>query len=420
VVVTGLGTVNPLGHDVHSSWSELLSGKSAVEIVPEFVESDLPVRIGARASRGRGRWKLDNFLVNKSVESVDFIAFAMAAATEALTDAKWFPKTASEKNRTGITLGAGVGSLEEIQKATTILNNEHGVRRLSPYFLTRTLINLAAGSVSIKFGLRGPNHSCTTACATGAHSIGDAFRFICFGDADVMVAGGTESSINKLSVAGFSRIKALTSAYNNNPKIASRPFDSDRTGFVLGEGAGVLVLEEYEHARNRGAKIYAEVRGYGLSGDSHHVTAPCADGDGAYRAMESALRQAGLLPNHIDYVNAHATSTPIGDIVECIALRRLFYQGASLSGEGVAISSTKGATGHLLGAAGAVEAIFSILAIHNNILPATVNLFSIDEKAKDLNIIPHGPCVEKDCKVVMTNSFGFGGTNCSLIFAEME
>jgi 3-oxoacyl-[acyl-carrier-protein] synthase II len=422
VVVTGLGTVNPLGNNVISSWDQVLNGASATNIVPEFVDANLPVHIGATAKRedNHGERKDKKQSANSRVETSSFIALASAAAAEALEDANWYPKTYEEQVRTGISLGAGIGPLEEIMEATRTLDAAHGVRRLSPYFIPRTLINLAAGSISLKFCLKGPNHSCVTACATGANSIGDASRFISFGDADVMLAGGTESCLNKMSVAGFSRLRALTSSFNNDPKFASRPFDRDRDGFVLGEGAGVLVLEEYEHACERGAKIYAEIRGYGLSADAHHITAPCKEGDGAYRAMESALKHAGLSPDHIDYVNAHATSTPLGDIAECRALRRLFQDNPNRRGGPVSISSTKGATGHLLGAAGAVEAIFSVLALYYGKLPPTVNLFNVDESAQDLNIIPDGEYVEKKCRAVLTNSFGFGGTNCSLVFADVH
>jgi 3-oxoacyl-[acyl-carrier-protein] synthase II len=417
VVVTGLGTVNPLGNNVPSSWDRLLTGESAVDWVPEFVDAGLPVQIGATVSSD---FDPAPFLSNSRAESVRFVALAMAAATEALADAGWSPQTDHDRNRTGVALGAGIGSLDEITGAFETLDRGGGLRRLTPYFIPRTLVNMAAGNVSLKWGLRGPNHCAVTACATGAHAIGDASRFIRFNDCDVMVAGGTESTMNALAIAGFSRVKALAPhdgwGGDEGVRSASRPFDTRRAGFVMGEGAGVVVLEELEHALRRGAKIYGEIRGYGLSGDAHHITAPAKDGDGAYRAMQSAMAQAGLLPEHVGYVNAHATSTPLGDIVEANAIRRLFGDHAPR------VSSTKGATGHLLGAAGAVEAIFSILALQQGQFPPTTNCVDVDASVQGVRVIPASEGVVVDTKVdaVLSNSFGFGGTNCSLCFAKYK
>ena len=425
VVVTGLGTVNPLGLSIKSSWKKLIQGHVGIDVVPLFKDAGLPIHIGATVKRGspddEEYLDPDELFSNKRAEDVDFITFALAAAKEALEDANFSAETEEEQVRSGIALGAGIGSLEEIVSASETLNSPRGLRRLSPYFIPRTLVNLAAGNISLKYNLKGPNHSCITACATGAHSIGDACRFIKFGDADVMVAGGTESTMNPLAIAGFSRIKALASNYNENPKESSRPFDKDRSGFVMGEGAGVLVLEELEHAKKRGANIYCEVRGYGLSGDSYHITAPSEDGDGAFRAMKSALLQSGLTTEHLNYINCHATSTPLGDKVECNAIRTLLNDkevGNKNNNHSPSISSTKGATGHLLGAAGAVEAIFSILALQNGVIPPTVNLENPDDEFNDLNIIRENAVENEDVNVVLSNSFGFGGTNCSLCFTK--
>ena len=425
VVVTGLGTVNPLGLSVNMSWKRLLEGTIGIDHIPSFEEAGLPVHIGAKVKVGsedhdKEYLNKDELFSNKRAEDVDFITFALAAAKEALEDAKFYPETEVEQHRTGIALGAGIGSLEEIVSASETLNSPRGLRRLSPYFIPRTLVNLAAGNISLKYKLKGPNHSCITACATGAHSIGDASRFIKFGDADVMVAGGTESTMNPLAIAGFSRIKALATNYNDNPKLSSRPFDSDRSGFVMGEGAGVLVLEELEHAKRRGAKIYCELRGYGLSGDAHHITAPSEDGSGAFRAMKSALVQGGLTTQHLDHINCHATSTPLGDKVECNAIRSLLNDKEVGNGgsRSPLITSTKGATGHLLGAAGAVEAIFSVLAVNKNIVPPTMNLENPDEDFDDLRLVRGEAIRNEEVNVALSNSFGFGGTNCSLCFTK--
>ncbi len=425
VVVTGLGTVNPLGLSIKSTWDNLISSQVGIDVIPEFKDAGLPVHIGARVKRGTSNdheyLDFEELFSNRRAEDVDFITFALAAAKEALEDANFCPETEEEQVRSGIALGAGIGSLDEIVAGSETLNGPRGLRRLSPYFIPRVLVNLAAGNISLKYKLKGPNHSCITACATGAHSIGDATRFIMFGDADLMVAGGTESTMNPLAVAGFSRIKALASNFNENPKEASRPFDIDRSGFVMGEGAGVLVLEELEHAKKRGADIYCEVRGYGLSGDAYHITAPSENGNGAFRAMKSSLLQSGLTTENLDYINCHATSTPLGDTVECNAIRTLLNDDdVGNNCQNIPfISSTKGATGHLLGAAGAVEAIFSILAIHTNVMPPTVNINNPDAECfKDLNIIRNDAVKNNEVNVALSNSFGFGGTNCSLCFAK--
>jgi 3-oxoacyl-[acyl-carrier-protein] synthase II len=385
------------------------------------------------------------YLTNRSAQSVNFIAYALAAATDALEDAGLLSKTdgslLSSPERTGVAVGAGVGSLKEVTTSNETLETR-GLRRLTPFFVPRTLINLAAGHISMKFNLRGPNHSVATACATGAHSVGDAYRFVRFGDADVMVAGGTESTIDALSIAGFSRVKALSTAFNGRPSEASRPFDKERDGFVMGEGAGVLILEEYEHAKERGARIYAEVRGYGLSGDAHHITAPAADGRGAMQSMRAALQQGGVEPNQVSYVNAHATSTPLGDAVEARAIQAVFgstekdqeegQEGARRSSP-LVVSSTKGATGHLLGAAGAVEAIFAVLALYEGVAPPTANLECLDVGRDECdegdegdgsreNLVHFNVRAEKlpaDIQATMTNSFGFGGTNASLVFGKV-
>ncbi|CAI5726622.1 unnamed protein product [Hyaloperonospora brassicae] len=415
VVVTGLGAVTPFGVGVQRSWDALLDSQCAIRTVEHLVGTGLQCTIGASVPRGEGEgaFRTNEWVNANNVRSQepDFIAFTLAAADEALKDSGWSPQSDEESERAGVAIGAGMANIQEVMDVGQLIK-EKKYRRVSPFFVTRILINLAAGHVSIEHGLKGPNHSCVTACATGSHSIGDAASLIRHGDADVMVAGGTDACLNEISICAFLRAQALSTKFNSRPQEASRPFDSDRDGFVMGEGAGVVVLEEYEHARNRGAKIYAEVRGYGLSGDSNHMTAPPATGDGARRAMQSAISQSGLALHDIGYINAHATSTPLGDRAENTAVKELFGEYANELG----ISSTKGAIGHLLGAAGAVEAIFSIKALCDNVMPPTLNLTETTEEFT-LNYVPNQP-QEKVLRAVLTNSFGFGGTNASLLFAK--
>ncbi len=416
VVITGLGMVTPLGGDVATSWSRLIAGESGAGPIAGFEASDLPCRIAAQVPRGsaRGFFDADLWMEPKEQRKVDdFILFAVAAATQALADSGWAPKTYEEQITTGVMIGSGIGGLGGIHDAS-LLVAEKGPRRLSPFFIPGRLINLAGGYVSIRHGLKGPNHAVVTACSTGAHAIGDAARIIQWGDADVMVAGGTESAVNRLGVAGFCACRALTTGFNDRPKAASRPYDRDRDGFLIGEGAGCVVLEEYEHARARGAKIYAEIVGYGMSGDAYHITAPAEDGDGAFRCMSAAMKRAGLRPGEIDYINAHGTSTPLGDEIELGAVQRLLGEAAG----GVAMSSTKSAIGHLLGAAGAVEAIFCVLAMRDSILPPTLNL---DHPSVDaaVDLVPHR-AKPKTIDVALSNSFGFGGTNASLVFRKLQ
>eukprot|EP00743_Colponemidia_sp_Colp-15_P004887 GILK01005267.1.p1 GENE.GILK01005267.1~~GILK01005267.1.p1 ORF type:complete len:431 (-),score=51.99 GILK01005267.1:137-1429(-) len=416
VVVTGMGLVTPLGVGLKYVWNQLTSGECGIRALdkPEF--ASLRSKVAAVVPKGEQDGQFDVArAVSMEIESKvsPFIAYALAASKEALADAQWNPSDAAQQERTGVAIGSGVGCLEDIIDNGLVLQNQ-GPRRVSPFFVPRILINLAAGHVSIAHGLKGPNHCVVTACATGAHSIGDAFRMIRHGDAEVMVAGGTEACVNPLAIAGFSSLKALSTKFNGSPLKASRPFDKDRDGFVIGEGAGVMVLEELEHAKQRGARIYAEIRGYGLSGDGHHITAPTPDGSGAYRAMQAAVHQSGLEPSHIDYINAHATSTPLGDKIENTAIKRLFGVHAS----NLAISSTKGAVGHLLGAAGAVEAIFTVLSIANGVVPPTLNL-DAPEPEFDLNYVAHRSQT-KAVRAALTNSFGFGGTNAALVFSQLE
>ncbi|KAJ6686842.1 POLYKETIDE SYNTHASE-RELATED [Salix purpurea] len=383
-----------------------------------YTFDQLTSKVAAVVPRGTktGEFNANLWLNSKDHRSVArFIGYALCAADEALKDAKWAPTEQEHKERTGVSIGGGIGSIADVLEASQMIC-EKRLRRLSPFFIPRILINMASGHVSMKYGFQGPNHAAVTACATGAHSIGDAARMIQFGDSDVMVAGGAESSIDALSIAGFCRSRALTTKHNSMPLEASRPFDCDRDGFVIGEGSGVLVLEELEHAKERGAKIYAEIRGYGMSGDAYHITQPHNDGRGAVLAMTRALKQSGLHPNQVDYINAHATSTPLGDAVEAIAIKTLFSDHAT-SGA-LALSSTKGAIGHLLGAAGAVEAIFSILAVHHGIAPLTLNLNKPDPLFKD-NFMPLTASKEMPVRAALSNSFGFGGTNASLLFTSV-
>ncbi|GHC68806.1 beta-ketoacyl-ACP synthase II [Limoniibacter endophyticus] len=416
VVVTGLGIVSPLGAGVEHSWKALLSGESFARRVTEFEVDDLPAQIACRIPLGDGTdgtFNPDQWMEAKEQRKVDpFIVYAMAAADMALADADWHPQTDEDQIATGVMIGSGIGGLDGIVEAGYTLK-EKGPRRVSPFFIPGRLINLASGQVSIRHKLRGPNHAVVTACSTGAHAIGDASRLIALGDADVMVAGGAESPVCRISLAGFAACKALSTQHNDDPENASRPYDRDRDGFVMGEGAGVLVLEELEHARARGARIYGEVVGYGMSGDAYHITAPSENGEGAYRCMQAALKRAGLTPADIDYINAHGTST-MADTIELGAAERLLGEHAS----NVSMSSTKSSIGHLLGAAGAVEAIFSILAIRDNIAPATINLDN-PEAETNIDLVPNKPRQRK-IDVALSNSFGFGGTNASLVFKRFN
>jgi 3-oxoacyl-[acyl-carrier-protein] synthase II len=411
VVITGTGMVSPLGCGTEMSWSRLIAGDNAARKVTEFEVDDLPAKIACRLPFGdgtNGTFNPDNWMELKEQRKVDsFIIYAMAAADMALADADWHPKTDEDQIATGVMIGSGIGGLEGIVEGGITLR-DRGPRRVSPFFIPGRLINLASGQVSIRHKLRGPNHSVVTACSTGAHAIGDAARFIIMGDADVMVAGGTESPISRIALAGFAACKALSTQHNDDPTKASRPYDKDRDGFVMGEGAGIVVLEELEHAKARGAKIYAEVVGYGLSGDAYHITAPAEDGDGAYRCMQMALKRAGLSASDVDYVNAHGTST-MADTIELGAVERVMGDHASK----VSMSSTKSAIGHLLGAAGAVEAIFCALAIRDNVAPPTLNLDNPSVETK-IDLVPH-VARKREINVVLSNSFGFGGTNASLI-----
>ena len=417
VVVTGLGIVSPLACGVEATWSRLLDGESGANPITAFEASDLACRIAMNVPRGDGSggtFNADQWMEPKEQRKVDdFIIFAMSAATQALADAGWAPKTPEEQNATGVMFGAGIGGLGGIYEQSAVLI-EKGPRRVSPFFITGRLINLAGGYVSIKHQLKGPNHACVTACSSGTHAIGDAARLIALEDADVMVAGGTESAVNRLGIAGFCACKALSTGFNDDPKRGSRPFDRDRDGFVMGEGAGALVLESYDHAKARGAKIYAEIVGYGMSGDAYHITAPAESGDGAFRAMQAALKRAGLKAAEIDYINAHGTSTPLGDEIELNTVQRLLGDG----NPGLSMSSTKGAVGHLLGAAGAVEAVFSVLSIRDQVVPPTLNLDNPPEYAR-IDLVPH-EARRRDVQYVMSNSFGFGGTNACLIFKKAD
>ena len=416
VVVTGLGMVSPLACGVEPTWKRILNGESGARAIGTFDVSDLQTKIACNVPRGDGSndtFNADQWMEPKDQRKVDdFIIFAMAAATQALNDANWHPESEEDKCATGTLIGSGIGGLNGIAE-TAILLKERGPRRVSPFFIPGRLINLASGYVSIEHGLKGPNHSVVTACSTGAHAIGDAGRLIALGDADVMVAGGAESPISRIGIAGFNAARALSTGFNETPEKASRPYDKDRDGFVMGEGAGVVVLEELEHARRRGAKIYAEVIGYGLSGDAYHITSPSPDGDGGFRSMSAALKRAGLTPSDLDYINAHGTSTPLGDEIELGAVERLLGNAASK----VAMSSTKSSTGHLLGAAGAIEAIFAILAIRDNVVPPTINLDNPSVQTA-IDLVPH-TAKKREINVALSNSFGFGGTNASVIVRRL-
>jgi 3-oxoacyl-[acyl-carrier-protein] synthase II len=415
VVITGLGLVSPLGCGVETNWKRLIAGESGARKITEFEVSDLACQIACTIPRGsysEGAYNADEWMEPKEQRKVDdFIIYAVAAAQQALDDAGWHPEAAKDQEASGVLIGSGIGGLKGIED-TSLLLAARGPKRVSPFFIPGRLINLASGHVSIRHGLKGPNHAVVTACSTGAHAIGDAARLIALGDADVMVAGGTESPVCRLAIAGFAACRALATAFNDEPTRASRPYDRDRDGFVMGEGAGILVLEEFEHAKARGAKIYAEVIGYGLSGDAFHITAPSEDGSGAYRCMEMALKRAGISPSDIDYVNAHGTST-MADTIELGAVERLMGSAAG----GLLMSSTKSAIGHLLGAAGAAEAIYSILAIRDNIAPPTLNLDNPDVETT-IDLVPH-KAREKEINTVLSNSFGFGGTNASVVFKRV-
>lgn len=413
VVVTGIGMLSPLGVGVDESWTRIINGESGIKQIVSFDASDLPSKIAGQIPSENVNQKASNlfdpldFVTAKDIHRMDkFIVYALAAATETVKDSGIDSFSEEDKANTGVLIGSGIGGLETIAQTAVTLETK-GPRFVSPFFIPSSLINLASGYVSIRFGLKGPNHSVVTACASGSHAIGDAYRIIQSGSADVMLAGGAEAAICRLGVAGFSAARALSTKYNDRPEDASRPWDRARDGFVMGEGAGIIALEELEHAKKRGAKIYAEVVGYGLSGDAYHITAPCPDGNGAFRAMQMALNSAHINPSDIDYINAHGTSTPAGDVGELRAVESV------MEGHKVAMSSTKSAIGHLLGAAGAVEAIFSILTIRDNVVPPTLNL--IDSEETFLNLVP---LTAQDCDVryAMSNSFGFGGTNASLVF----
>jgi len=417
VVVTGLGMVSPLGCGVEVSWSRLLAGKSGISRIAHFDVSDLPSKIAGVVPRGDGSdgtFNPDQWMEPKEQRKVDpFIVYGMAAATQALDDAGWHPIAYEDQIATGTLIGSGIGGIGGIADAAITLK-EKGPRRISPFFIPGRIINLAPGYVSIKHGLKGPNHSVVTACSTGSHAIGDAGRLISLGDADVMVAGGVESPIDRLSIAGFCACRALSTSFNDTPEKASRPYDKDRDGFVISEGAGAVVLEELEHAKARGAKIYAELIGYGLSGDAFHITAPAEDGDGAYRCMQSALKRAGITPSEVDYINAHGTSTPLGDEIELNAVARLVGNAAGR----ISMSSTKSAIGHLLGAAGAVEAIFSVLAIRDQIAPPTINLDNPSVETP-IDLVPR-TARKREINTVVSNSFGFGGTNATLVLRRLD
>jgi 3-oxoacyl-[acyl-carrier-protein] synthase II len=415
VVVTGLGLITPLACGVEETWAALLAGKSGARAITSFKVDDLATKIACQVPRGDGTdgtFNPDQWVDAKEQRRMDdFIIYGLTAAKQAVRDSGWEPRTEEERHRTGVLIGSGIGGLTGIEQASILLH-EKGPRRLSPFFIPGRLINLVSGYVSIEHGYKGPNHSVVTACATGAHAIGDAARLIAFDDADVMVAGGAESAICRLGIAGFNACRALSTGFNDTPTKASRPYDKDRDGFVMGEGAGIVVLEELEHARARGAKIYGEVKGYGLSGDAYHITAPSEDGDGGYRAMQMALKRAGLAASDIDYINAHGTST-MADGIELGAVERLLGNAAP----GKPISSTKSSIGHLLGAAGSVEAIFCLLAMRDGIVPPTINLENPDVTTA-MDLVPLKPR-KLEVNVAMSNSFGFGGTNAALIVAKV-
>ena len=415
VVVTGMGMVTPLGDGVDTNWTRLLASESGIRAIQSFDTTDLATKIAGEMPMGdkaNGHFNADLYVLPKDQRKLDkFLLFAIAAAQQAVEDSGWMPQDDEGRERTGVLIGSGIGGLDTIYE-TSVTLLQRGPRRVSPFFVTAALINLASGQVSIKYGFKGPNHSVVTACATGAHAIGDAARLIILGDAEVMVAGGAESAVCRLGIAGFNACRALATAFNDTPTKASRPWDKNRDGFVMGEGAGCVVLEEYEHAKKRGAKIYAEVIGYGLSGDAHHITAPAENGDGAFRAMKAALKRANVGTDQIDYINAHGTST-MADTIELGAVKRAFGQDVYK----LSMSSTKSATGHLLGAAGAIEAIYAIKSMNDQIVPPTLNLDDPDEGC-DIDLVPH-TAKKRQVRYALSNSFGFGGTNASLVFGPV-
>ena len=416
VVVTGLGMVTPLGSGVDHNWSEITAGKSGISKIESIDVSDISCRIAGQVPGADqpGGLNLDDWIDPREQRKQDrFIQLGLVAACQAVEDSGWMPNDRESQNRTGVMIGSGIGGLESIV-VTDQLMNEKGPRRISPFFIPSALINLISGHVSIRYGFRGPNHAVVTACSTGAHAIGDAARMVALDDADVMVAGGAEAAVCRIGMAGFAAARALSTSYNDTPEVASRPWDKGRDGFVMGEGAGIVVLEELEHAKARGAKIYAEVKGYGMSGDAHHITAPADDGDGGFRAMQAAMKRAGLTPADIDYVNAHGTSTPLGDLIEAKAVARLLGDAIGT----VSMSSTKSATGHLLGAAGAIEAIYSIKAVETGTLPPTLNLNDPEDDVAGFDLVPL-KSRQRQVRNAVSNSFGFGGTNASLIVGQV-
>ena len=417
VVVTGLGMVTPLGSGVDHNWSEITAGKSGISKIENFDVSDISCRIAGQVpSAGQpAGLNLDDWIEPREQRKQDrFIQLGLVAACQAVEDSGWRPVSREPQNRTGVMIGSGIGGLESIV-VTDQLMHEKGPRRISPFFIPSALINLISGHVSIRYGFRGPNHAVVTACSTGAHAIGDAARMVALDDADVMVAGGAEAAVCRIGMAGFAAARALSTGYNDTPEVASRPWDKGRDGFVMGEGAGIVVLEELEHAKARGAKIYAEIKGYGMSGDAHHITAPADDGDGGFRAMQAAMKRAGLTAADIDYVNAHGTSTPLGDVIEAKAVARLL--GAAIGN--ISMSSTKSATGHLLGAAGAIEAIYSIKTVETGQLPPTLNLIDPEGDVAGFDLVPL-KSRQREVRNAMSNSFGFGGTNASLIVGRVR
>ncbi len=419
VVITGLGMVTPLGQGVAHNWRQLIAGASGIQTIDRFDVSDIPAKIAGMIPYSKngeaGSFNPDLHVPPKDQRKMDeFIILAIAAADEAIADSGWTPVEEEDRWRSGVMIGSGIGGLQWISKGERTVHDK-GPRRLSPFFIPAALINLASGQVSIKYGFQGPNHAVVTACSTGAHAIGDAARIIGLDDADVMVAGGAEAAVCRLGMAGFASARALSTAFNDTPEKASRPWDKARDGFVMGEGAGVVVVEELEHARKRGATIYAEVRGYGMSGDAHHITAPPPDGNGGYRAMKMAMKRAQMNPDEIDYINAHGTSTPLGDEIELGAVKHLFGESSKL----LSMSSTKSAVGHLLGAAGAVEAIYATLAVKHGIVPPTLNLDNPSDGCDDMDLVPH-KAKERPVRAALSNSFGFGGTNASLVLASVD
>ena len=416
VVVTGLGMVTPLGVGVDHNWSQIIAGETGIGRITGFEVDDLACQIAGQVPGADqpGGLDMDAFIEPREQRKQDrFIQLGIVAAQLAVEDSGWKPEDRESQNRTGVMIGSGIGGLETIVQTDQLLN-ERGPRRITPFFIPSALINLVSGHVSIKYGFRGPNHAVVTACSTGAHAIGDAARMVALDDADVMVAGGAEAAVCRIGMAGFAAARALSTGYNDAPEKGSRPWDTGRDGFVMGEGAGVVVLEELEHARARGATIYSEIKGYGMSGDAYHITAPAEDGDGGFRAMEAALKRAGLAASEIDYVNAHGTSTPLGDLIEAGAVRRLLGDAVG----SVSMSSTKSATGHLLGAAGAIEAIYSIKAVQTGDLPPTLNLEDTEEAVADFDLVPL-KSRKREVRNAMSNSFGFGGTNASLIIGQV-